>query len=270
MPPPVGSGVESRGAGTGAWRIAVNAGVAEVLIDRPPVNALTYDDWRALPSIVDAFAQAGVQAVVLAGRGPGHFSAGSDVREFDGTAERAEPGTAAVRDGLRAVAESPSVWIAATDGVALGSSFMLVCVCDLRVCTMRAEFGLPEMRVGSFGGYSVARSVLPGGLARRLALGGRWLTAREALQIGFVTEVLPDHGGLLDCARRMASEWAAECGSAFTGEVKATMRRAEALSVWSGHELERAVGVRMMGASDHVGKGAHTKFHSARGQPTEG
>ncbi|HZA86973.1 MAG TPA: enoyl-CoA hydratase-related protein, partial [Acidimicrobiales bacterium] len=57
-------------------------GVAEVVMDNPPVNALTVAAWFELGSTLRALGDdAAVRAVVLRAEGPG-FNAGVDIKEM--------------------------------------------------------------------------------------------------------------------------------------------------------------------------------------------
>ena len=62
--------------------------VATVTMDRPPLNAMTRGMHEALASaFVDLGRDESVRAVVLTGSGERAFSVGSDINEFEATAQ---------------------------------------------------------------------------------------------------------------------------------------------------------------------------------------
>ena len=98
--------------------------------------------------------------------------------------------------------------IAAVNGFALGGGFEIALACDLVVATDDASFGLPEPRVGLVAGSGgiqrILREVGPK-RANSIILTGRRVPATEAMELGFVNEVVP-RSELLDTARQYANE----------------------------------------------------------------
>jgi acetyl-CoA C-acetyltransferase len=110
--------------------------------------------------------------------------------------------------GLTARFELDKPVLAAVNGLAVGGGFELALACDVIVADERAQFALPEVRVGL--------AALAGGLHRLpreiglkaamgIALTGRRIDAAEAQHLGLVNEVAPT-GTSLDVARRWAGE----------------------------------------------------------------
>jgi enoyl-CoA hydratase len=63
----------------------IDGGIAEVVMDNPPVNALTVAGWYELADVVrSAGDDPGVRAVVLRAEGRG-FNAGVDIKEMQAT-----------------------------------------------------------------------------------------------------------------------------------------------------------------------------------------
>jgi len=233
-----------------AFSVERDDGVAVVRIARPPVNALGFEAWAAFRDLLRGLGEdRDVRAVVLTGAPGKHFSAGNDTREF-GTATREElvAGTAATRDAFRAVRELPQPVVAAVHGAAMGSGFVLAACCDLRVATPDAKLALPEVRVGSFAGYTFARGVLPEGEARRLVLTGATMRGERAHQVGFVQELASDGEAVLARARELAAEMATFLTGRL-GETKAVMGRIAAgeAALWDAYALERDLNLRVMG-----------------------
>src|SRR5258708_20040452 len=77
--------------------VTSNGGIAEVVIDRPPVNALARDTYRRIKEVFDSFADApDVRAVILTGAGTKAFCAGRDIKDLQ--VERAEANQSRVPD----------------------------------------------------------------------------------------------------------------------------------------------------------------------------
>src|ERR1041385_1785481 len=123
--------------------VSVADGVAEVVIDFPPVNALPVRGWYDLAAAVtEAGADPATRVVVLAAEGRG-FCAGVDIKEMQRTAGHdalvgANSGCAAA---FAAVYDCPVPVIAAVHGFCLGGGVGLAGNADI---VMRSE----ERRVG--------------------------------------------------------------------------------------------------------------------------
>ncbi len=172
--------------------------VAHLELVNPPLNLVTrdlLDELAAALATLEAATPDEVRAVVVSGRGDRAFSAGSHVGEFE--AQRGPAGRARheQESGVaRRLAELPMPTIAAIEGNALGGGLELALCCDLRIASVRARIGLPEVRLavtpGAGGTQRLPRVVGPA-RARELILTGKVLTADEAERIGLVNEVVP-------------------------------------------------------------------------------
>jgi enoyl-CoA hydratase len=81
------------------------------------------------------------------------------------------------------------------DGAAVGGGCLIAAVCDLRICSERARFGVPVARTlgNCLSLANTARMVdlIGTGRVRDLLLTGRLIEADEALAIGLATRVVP-------------------------------------------------------------------------------
>ncbi len=129
--------------------------------------------------------------LLLTGGADGIFAGGADIAELR---ERGRmDALAAINQGLFArILRLPLPTVAAVDGPALGGGAELAYACDLRICTDRAYFGQPEVRLGILAGagatYRLPRLVGEG-LAKELLFTGRRLGAEEALAVRLVSKV---------------------------------------------------------------------------------
>jgi enoyl-CoA hydratase len=166
--------------------------VGIITIDSPPVNPL---DREVLDQLESTIKQIGshINAVIVTGAGEKAFVAGADIKEFPGLTQ--ETGEALVKRGqsiFQALSELKQPVIAAIDGFTLGGGLELALACDIRVATVRSQFGLPEVKLGIIPGYGGTQRLprLIGiGKALQLILSGEFITAEKAQAIGLVEEV---------------------------------------------------------------------------------
>jgi enoyl-CoA hydratase len=173
--------------------LRAEAGIAEVIIDFPPVNALPVQAWFDLAGALDtAGADAGVRAVVLSARGRG-FCAGVDIKEM----QRAAGHDALVGANRGCFAAFAAVYecavpvIAAVHGFCLGGGVGLAGNADIVVAAQDATFGLPEVDRGALGAATHLARLVPQQLMRTMVYTCRPVTARQLHGFGSVLEVVP-------------------------------------------------------------------------------
>ena len=161
--------------------------VAVILIDHPPVNALSFAVRRDLLAAVIALGkEAGVRAGVIACAGR-TFSAGGDIREFD-----QPPAEILAADICAALDASTKPVVAALHGSVLGSGFEVALACHVRVLAPDGVVGFPEVRIGLIPGAGGTQRLprLAGALvALDLVTSGRDVGADEALALDLVDEI---------------------------------------------------------------------------------
>ncbi len=171
--------------------------IATVAINREPSNMLSRQVYRELAdAAVEVSRRGDITAVIIYG---GHeiFSAGDDVPELR-TLDRAGAETTDLirRSALDAVAAITKPTVAAVTGYALGAGLSLALAADWRVCGDNAKIGATEILTGLVpGGGGCPRLARAVGRARakELVFSGRFVGAREALEMGLVDElVAPD------------------------------------------------------------------------------
>ena len=71
-----------------AFKVEINQGIAELVLAKPPVNALDSNEWLALAARIDALgADPEVRVLIIRAEGRG-FCAGVDIKELDAHPER--------------------------------------------------------------------------------------------------------------------------------------------------------------------------------------
>ena len=183
-----------------ALRLAVADGVARITFDRPQAaNALDLTLARELEDAANRCSgDPGVRCVLLAGSGD-FFCAGGDVVGFAGRGEGLPAHLSELATHLHVaisrLARMRAPVVAAVHGAAAGAGFSLACASDLVLAAESARFVMAYTGIGlspdGSGTYFLPRLV---GLRRamELALTNRRLSAREALEWGIVTRVVPD------------------------------------------------------------------------------
>ncbi|MHA6627267.1 enoyl-CoA hydratase/isomerase family protein [Pseudonocardia sichuanensis] len=190
-------------------RYEVTEGVATVTIDRPEKRgAMTYAMLEEFTACV-ARAGADEQVRVLLVTGvPGSFCAGIDLADLAGR----DPGDRGRADGdggggVPLLMGCPKPVVAAVDGMAVGMGAEFATQADLRVVSTRARFRWNFVHRGLVSDTGAGTWLLPRqigvGPALRLLYTGEDLDARQALALGFATEVVePDE--LPAAAERLA------------------------------------------------------------------
>ena len=185
-------------------------GVVLLRINRPEArNALNLEVRKLLAKhLADIGEDTTTRAVVLTGNEKS-FAAGADIKEMAeaGTIEMLQRG---VHRLWRAIAGCPKPVIAAVSGYALGGGCELAMTCDIIVAGESARFGQPEVNIGIIpGGGGTQRLTRAVGKykAMKYILTGEQFSAKEALDMGLVSEVVPDpevEGRAIDLARQIA------------------------------------------------------------------
>jgi enoyl-CoA hydratase/carnithine racemase len=179
-------------------------------LNRPEArNALNNAVRRAL---ADQFRGLGedstTRCIVLTGNETA-FAAGADLKEVAALGAR-EMMQTGVRRLWKAIADCPKPVIAAVNGFALGGGCELAMHADIIVAGEGAKFGQPELGVGVIpGGGGTQRLVRAVGKFRamKMLLTGEIVDAKQALEMGLVSEVVPDADVLnraLALAKRIA------------------------------------------------------------------
>jgi enoyl-CoA hydratase/carnithine racemase len=187
--------------------IDVEQGVATILLQRPPMNALCLQMQREIREAAELVSQrSDVGAVILYG-GPKVFAAGADIKEMGGmTYQDMLRVSVGLQDCFTAVARIPQPTIAAVTGYALGGGCELALCADLRIVADDAKLGQPEILLGIIpgaGGTQRLPRLVGVARAKELIFTGRQVDAAEALSIGLANQVVPA-AEVLDAAQELA------------------------------------------------------------------
>ena len=189
----------------------IRDGIGFITLNRPAArNALTFAMYERLAAI--ATDPGGARALVITGAGEKAFAAGTDISQFQSfmTAEDAIAYESKLDRILSALETCPIPVIAAVGGACTGGGAGIAAACDLRLAAPTARFGFPIARTlgNCLSMANIARlSALIGpGRVTEMIFTARLLSAQEALTVGFVSELLPDHASLLARAEALAHQ----------------------------------------------------------------
>ena len=198
--------------------------VATITLNRPDAyNALNLALGRDLfHAVLEVDEDPGVRCVVLTGAGRA-FCGGGDVKDFAGSLDRigvlVKELTTYVHGAVSRLVRSPKPVIVAINGMAAGGGLSLALAGDLVLAGESAKLTMAYSRIAATpdgsSSYFLPRLI---GLRRamELYLTNRVLTAKEALEWGLVTRVVPD-GELAGAAAALARELAQGPTRAFGG-----------------------------------------------------
>ena len=181
-------------------------GIAEVVMDCPPVNALTVAQWFEVADHVTAAGRnPDVRAVVLRAEGRG-YNAGVDIKEMQNTTGftaliGANKGCYAA---FAAVYECAVPVIAAVHGFCVGGGIGLAGNADIIVASDDAYFGLPEVDRGALGAATHLSRMVPQHKMRAMVYTSATATAAELHHYGSVHSVVP-RAELRDAAMALAA-----------------------------------------------------------------
>jgi enoyl-CoA hydratase len=185
----------------------VDDGIAEVVMDNPPVNALTVAGWFELADAVRRLGEdPAVRVLVLRAEGKG-FNAGVDIKEMQAT-EGFDALVGANRGcfaAFAAVYECAVPVVAAVHGYCLGGGIGLVGNADIIVASSDATFGLPEVDRGALGAATHLARLVPQHRMRAMVYTSAVATADELHRYGSVLKVV-EHDELRDAALEVARE----------------------------------------------------------------
>ena len=122
------------------------------------------------------------------------FAAGADIKEM-AAATPIEMIQRGVHKLWRVISSCPKPVIAAVNGFALGGGCELAMTCDIIIAGESARFGQPEVKIGIIpGGGGTQRLTRAVGKykAMKICLTGELFSAKEAFEMGLVSEIAPD------------------------------------------------------------------------------
>lgn len=180
--------------------VARDDAIATVTLNAPEkLNALDLAAWTRLgEAIGELSADDALRCVVIRGAGSSAFAAGADISEFatvrkDSKASKVYGERVAAT--MQAVMDCRHPTVALIRGACVGGGLEVAACCDLRICGESSRFGVPIKKLGlvmAYGELSKLVALVGRAAALEILLEGRVFGAREAMEKGLVTRVVPD------------------------------------------------------------------------------
>ena len=174
----------------------VRDGVARITINRPEkYNAFTAHTCEEL---IDAFRRAGydksVAVIVLGGAGDRAFCTGADQSAHEGAYEGRGTIGLPIDELQSLIRDVPKPVIARVQGFAIGGGNVLCTICDLTICSEKAQFGQVGPKMGSVDpGYGTAflARVVGEKKAREIWYLNKRYSGAEAVAMGLANVCVP-------------------------------------------------------------------------------
>jgi enoyl-CoA hydratase len=233
---------------------SVSEGIAEVVMDNPPVNALTVAGWFELADIVRRLgADPEVRVIVLAAEGRG-FNAGVDIKEIQ--AAQGYDALIGVNRGcyeaFAAIYDAQVPVIAAVHGYCLGGGIGLVGNADIIIASDDATFGLPEVDRGALGAATHLARLVPPHKMRAMVYTAATVTAAELHHFGSVLKVVPKPE--LRAAARQVAETIAAKNTTVIRRAKESLNGIDPVDVKRSYRFEQGFTfeLNLSGVSDEA------------------
>ena len=259
----------------GAFKLERRAdGVAIATFSRPPVNAFSIAEYRALGDLISHIeGDEAIRVLVLAA--PDHARAwcgGADLRDFEGITKAARGERYAfinsVLPRLHAL-DRPTV--AAINKAAIGLGVVLASLCDFRIAASTAAFAVPEIDFGllSGGAGRFAALRLPEPKLREMLYTGARFTAASLEPTGFFNYVV-EASEVLPRALALAEQLAAKDPAAMQARKRDTLELEGTAWLAAYERSQRASGDLVENDASRSGVRDALRSSAARGAPPAG
>lgn len=176
--------------------ISTDGNIQKITINRPEkLNALNRE---VISELSDAMTAAendnSIRAIILTGAGEKAFVAGADISEFAhfGKSEGEKLSAEGHKILFNKIEKMGTPVIAAINGFALGGGLELAMCCHIRMASLDAQLGLPEVSLGVIPGYGGTQRLaqfIGKGRALEMITTAGMVRAEEAHRIGLVNHV---------------------------------------------------------------------------------
>lgn len=182
-----------------------------LIINRPEkMNAISEELTTELKQLLDEIeGDEELRVAIITGAGDKAFVAGADINELIDRDAKLGRKVSQERQEIFSRIENLHIpVIGAVNGYALGGGLELALACSIRICSEKAQFGAPEVKLGIIpgdGGTQRLPRLVGLGRAMEMILTGDFIDAQEAYRIGLVNKVVP-HEKLMETAMELAQK----------------------------------------------------------------
>ena len=192
-----------------AFKVSIENGIAELVFDRPPVNAFSCQGWADIAREIQRLGQAPeVRVILIRAEGRG-FCAGVDIKELAADSDLIVAVNKGNYDTFKAIHRNPKPVIVAVHGFVLGGGIGICGAADLVLAADCARFGVPEVDRGAMGGGAHLQRLFPLQKVRHMYFTGPMIDAAEAWRLGAVERVVKREelrAAALEVARTIAAK----------------------------------------------------------------
>ncbi|MEL7550261.1 enoyl-CoA hydratase [Pseudomonas protegens] len=192
-----------------AFKVSIENGIAELVFDRPPVNAFNCQGWADIAREIQRLGQAPeVRVILIRAEGRG-FCAGVDIKELAADSDLIVAVNKGNYDTFKAIHRNPKPVIVAVHGFVLGGGIGICGAADLVLAADCARFGVPEVDRGAMGGGAHLQRLFPLQKVRHMYFTGQMIDAAEAWRLGAVERVVKREelrAAALEVARTIAAK----------------------------------------------------------------
>ncbi len=184
---------------TKPFRVSIENGVAEMILDAPPVNAFDSVGWFAIAEEINALgANDDVRVIIIAAEGKG-FCAGVDIKELAADSTAILKVNRGNYDTFKAIHLNPKPVIVGLHSFVLGGGIGISGAADIIVASDCTRFGVPEIDRGAMGGGAHLQRLFPVQKVRYMYFTGEFIDAAEAYRLGAIERVVPRDEVLANC-----------------------------------------------------------------------
>lgn len=228
-------------------------GVGQVTLNRPKaLNALCTPLINELNTALKSFNQSDDTSVIILTGSQKAFAAGADIKEMAPLTFSEAYTKSFIESWSLLTTEVKKPIIAAVSGHALGGGCELAMMCDILYCTEGANFGQPEIKLGTIpgaGGSQRLTKAIGKSKAMELILTGKSFSGTDAAQWGLAAKAFPTYETLMEETLKTAGTIAGYSRVAINA-CKEVVNKSQDLGIRDGVEFERRVFHSLFGSND--------------------
>ncbi|KAI1437661.1 ClpP/crotonase-like domain-containing protein [Xylaria sp. CBS 124048] len=228
-------------------------GVGQVTLNRPKaLNALCTPLISELNQALREYNSADDVSVIILTGSEKAFAAGADIKEMAPLTFSEAYTKSFIESWSDLTTQVKKPILAAVSGHALGGGCELAMMCDILYCTGTANFGQPEIKLGTIpgaGGSQRLTRAIGKSKAMELILTGRSFSGVEAEKWGLAAKVFPSYQAMMEGVMETAEMIAGYSKVAIIG-AKEVVNKSQDLSLRDGVEYERRVFHSTFGSQD--------------------
>ncbi|KAI1330433.1 ClpP/crotonase-like domain-containing protein [Xylariaceae sp. FL0255] len=229
------------------------SGVGQVTLNRPKaLNALCTPLITELNQALGEFSAADDVSVIVLTGSERAFAAGADIKEMAPLTFSAAYTKSFIESWSDLTTQVKKPILAAVSGHALGGGCELAMMCDVLYCTETANFGQPEIKLGTIpgaGGSQRLTRAIGKSKAMELILTGKTFSGADAEKWGLAARTFPSYEALMEGVLKTAETIASYSKVAIIG-CKEVVNKSQDLPLRDGVEYERRVFHGIFGSQD--------------------